>query len=366
MVKHGLGFVLGRPPLTLPAMSFRLPIRRFLQSTENTEAPHARLGGLQWVLTRPLYRFKTFDLAQVPEKNRDQALRLELAQWTPFADSGYFVGWRGSKALIWGWDAGKVQAAMAAQGIKPKRVQILPESLLQTPLEAGLCLTRCQEGFEGQLWRAQSIENSRWWPQMPTADEWLSFQRDAAIPPTEQETGLPTPRELALQAKPWLVQRESGADIGALIERPLLALGLLGLLAGTLWFGLNFYKVQQNTQQLREQQSQLQRQAAPLLQARTDSLDALARINALGALARYPDQLALMGRIAEVLPKNGASLKDWEYMDRQLKITLSATTDVPTTPIIAVLQQAGPFSDVKALPGRDPKSVMFQMNVIAP
>lgn len=346
-------------------MSFRLPVRRFLQSTEKTEAPHGRFGGLQWVLTRPLYRFKSFDLTQVPEKNRDQALRLELAQWTPFANSGYFVGWRGSKALIWGWDAGKVQVAMAAQGLKPKRMQILPESLLQTPLEAGLCLTRCREGFEGQLWRGRIIENSRWWPQMPTADEWLSFQRDAAIAPGEQQTGLPAVCEGTLGDKPWLPPSESAHNIGTLVERPLMALGLLGLLAGTLWFGLNLNKVQQNTTQLREQQVRLQSQAAPILQARSQALDYLARIKALQALGRYPDQLALMGRIAEVLPKGNGTLKNWEFMDRQLKITVSASTDVATTPIIAVLQQAGPFSDVKALPGRDPKSVMFQLKIIA-
>ena len=43
----------------------------------------------------------------------------------------------------------------------------------------------------------------------------------------------------------------------------------------------------------------------------------------------------------------------------------TAPTDLAATPIIAALQQAGPFSNVNALPGRDPKSVMFQMNVPA-
>jgi Tfp pilus assembly protein PilN len=144
-----------------------------------------------------------------------------------------------------------------------------------------------------------------------------------------------------------------------------MALGLLCLLAPALWFGFNLYKVQLNIDQLREQQALLQRQAAPVLQARSQALDYLARINALHALARYPDQLTLMGRIAEVLPKNAYTLKDWDFSAHQLKITLSAATDVPATPIIDVLQKAGPFSDVKALPGRDPKSVMFQMNVVA-
>ena len=346
-------------------MPFRFPVRRYLQTTEKTEPPSTRLGSLQWVLTRPLYRFQTFDLTQVPAKSRPQALQLELAQWTPFAKSGYFVGWHAARAWVWAWNADLVEAAIAAQGVRLKRVQILPESLLRAPVESGLCLARCREGFEGQFWQGRLLERSRWWPQLPSADEWLSFQRDAAIAPEAQQTRLPPPREAALGPTPWLRQSESAASLGTLVERPLMALGLLCLLAPALWFGLNLYKIEQNTEQLRRQQAELQRQAAPILQARGQALDYQARISALQSLARTPDQLALMGRVAEVLPKNGTTLKDWDFSGRQLKITVSAATDVPATPIIDVLQKAGPFSDVKALPGSDPKSVMFQMAVIA-
>lgn len=346
-------------------MPFRLPVRRYLQTTEKTETPATRFGSLQWVLARPLYRFQTFDLTQVPGKNRSQALHLELAQWTPFSNSGYFVGWHGAQALVWGWNADKVQAAITAQGLKPKRVQILPETLLRTPLQSGLCITRCHEGFEGQLWQDRLLVRSRWWPQPPSADEWLSFQRDASIPPAEQQNQSPATREAPPLAKPWLHQSESAASIGTQVERPAMALGLLCLLAPALWFGFNLYKVQLSIDQLREQQAQLQREAAPILQARSQALDHLARINALQALARNPAQLTLMNRLAEVLPKNAYTLKDWDFSGRQLKITLTAATDVSATPIIYVTQQAGLFSDVKALPGRDPKSVMFQMNVVA-
>ena len=102
-------------------MLFRLPVRRFLQSTEKTQTPENRFGTSQWVLSRPLYRFHTFDLTPVPAKNRTQALRLELAQWTPFANSDYYIGWQGHQALVWGWDADKVKLAIEAQNLKPQR-----------------------------------------------------------------------------------------------------------------------------------------------------------------------------------------------------------------------------------------------------
>ena len=345
-------------------MLFSLPVRRFLQSIEKTETPQIRFGALQWVLTRPMYRFQTFDLAQVPPKNRVQALHLELAQWTPFTSSNYYVGWHGQQALVWGWDADKVQQAIFAQGLKQQRTRILPETVLQTPLQDGLCLTRCHEGCEGQLWREGQLDRSRWWPQSPTQDEWLMFQRDAAVPPDEQQSQPPAPRVSPLNLQPWVNEAGSSSDKAIQMERLIIALGILLLLIPTLWYGFSLYKVQRSAAQLHDQQAQLQREAEPIIQARDQSLDSLARINVLRALAPYPGQLALMAKIAEVLPKDKSYLKDWDFQSGQLKITITSDNDISNTFIIGLLQQAGPFRDVKALSGRDPKSITFQMDTI--
>ncbi len=345
-------------------MISRLPVRRFLQSTEKTETPQNRFGALQWVLTRPMYRFQIFDLTQVPAKNRPQALRLELAQWTPFASSDYYVGWHGQQALVWGWDADKVQQAIAAQGLKPQRARILPESVLQTPMENGLCLSRCHEGFEGQLWREGQLERSRWWPQSPAPDEWLMFQRDAGIPPDEQQNQPPAPRVNPLNVQPWVNEAGSASDREMQLERLAIALGILLLLLPTFWYGFSFYKIQSSTSQLHDQQAQLQHEAEPIIQARNQALDYLVRIDALHALAPYPGQLALMAKIAEVLPKDNSYLKDWDFQQGKLKVTITSTSDISTTFLIGALQQTGSFGDVTALPGRDPTSVTFQMDVI--
>lgn len=345
-------------------MSFHLPVRRFFQGTERTDTPQIRFGTLQWVLARPMYRFQLFDLAQVPPKNRAQALRLELAQWTPFTDSDYYVGWHGQQALVWGWDADKVKQAIVAQGLKPQRVRILPESVLQTPLQDGLCLARCHEGYEGQLWREGQLERSRWWPQLPTQDEWLMFQRDAGILPGEQLAQTPAPRGNPLNLQPWVNQTGSSGDKAIQLERLIIALGILLLLLPTFWYGFGLFKAQRSSAQLHDQQAQLQREAEPIIQARSQSLDYLARIDTLRALAPYPGQLALMAKIAEALPRDSSYIKDWDFQSGQLKITITSVSDISTTMLIGVLQQAGPFRDVKALPGRDSKSVTFQMDVI--
>ena len=346
-------------------MRFHFPVRRFLQSTVETATPKTRVGALQWVLTRPLYRFQTFDLAQVPPKNRTQALRLELTQWTPFSNSGYYIGWRGKQALVWGWDADKVNQTIVAQGLKPRQVTVLPESALQTPAADGLCVTQCAEGFEAQCWRDGQLERSRWLAQMPTPEDWLMFQRDVGTLPNEQQARPPAPRPPQLNENPWLRQVDLSSDASTHWEPLAFAFGSLLLLLPTLWFGFAMLKMQLSTSQLRGQLAQLEQQAIPILQARGQALDHLARARTLMALDTYPRQLSLMAKVADLLPNDKSYLKGWDFQQGQLKITVAASNDISTTFLIGALQQAGPFQEVKALPGRDPKSVTFEMKAVA-
>jgi hypothetical protein len=347
-------------------MTLSLPICRYLQSTDGVLSPQKRWGALQWVLSRSLCRFQTFSLAQVPTKSRQQALTLELAQWTPYANTGYYIGWNATqRALVWAWDADKARSAIVAQGLRPERVRILPEPVLQLPLTEGLALTRCAQGYEGQLWHQTHLERSRWWPLEPTTDEWLMFQRDAAIPPEVQQAQPPVARDGSLQAKTWLLEQAAAGGANALqVERLIVALTVLLLWVPTCWFCISWYKLNQTNNAMEEQLAQLKSASAPITQARSQSLDQLARINTLRALAPYPNQLALMSTVAKALPTGNYFLKDWDFQAGTLKTTIASKSDISNTELIGALQQAGAFGDVKALPGRDQKSVTFQLNVI--
>ncbi len=343
-------------------MPLRFPVRRYIQSTEKTQAPSTRFGSVQWVLARPLYRFHVIDLAQVPAKNRPQALQLELSQWTPYSNSGYYVGWNGPQALVWAWDAEKVGAAIAGQNLKPARVDVLPESLLQIPLHSGPCVARCIEGFEGQLWRSGKLQNSRWWPQAPSAQDWLLFQRDAGLPPDEQLNEAPTARGGELTQNRWL-SATGQADTALMGEQMAYAALALLLLAPTFWYGSQWFKMQAAVAHLAQQKQQMQSEAAPIAQARSQALNDQLRSNALSKLSPYPEQLSLMAKLAQTLPQDKSFLKDWDFQAGQLKFTITSVADISATAVISLIQQAGPFRDVKALPGRDPKSVTFQMEV---
>ena len=344
-------------------MSFSFPVRRFLQGTTKTETPDKRFGRVEWVLARPMYRFQTVDLSSVPAKSRAQALRLELAQWTPYKNTSYYIGWHAQKALVWGWDADKVNQALLAQGLKLQQVKVLPETVLHPPLSDGLCVTQCSEGFEMQLWRHGRLEHNRWLAQAPTPEEWLMFQRDAGTPPSDQQDQTPTARRVPLNDHAWISEGLLAGENTRRWERLAITAITLVLLAPTLWFGFSLLKLQQIEAVLRDQRTQLLADAAPLAQARSQALEFKERSTTLLALNTYPSQTQLMATIAELLPKDNSYLKGWDYQQGQLKITLASVNDVSTTFIIGALQQAGPFSDVKAVPGRDPKSVTFEMTV---
>lgn len=346
-------------------MNFRLPVRRFLQGTEKTETPQTRFGTVQWVLSRPMYRFQTFDLAQVPAKNRPQALQLELAQWTPFTHSDYYVGWHKQQVLVWAWDASKVQLAITAQGHKPHRVRILPESILQTPVDNGLALCCCHEGYEGQRWRAGQLSDSRWWAHLPTQQEWLMFQRDTGLPASEQQHQPPSPQVHTLNPKPWLKESAAGINQQIQAEKLILSLCILCLLTPTLWYGFSLYKTQHSTTQLEKRLTRLQSKAEPIIKARNLALDTLARINTLRAHSVYPEQLLLMAKISNTLPDDNSYVQAWNFQQGQLKINIYTTANLSISKVISSLQQTGYFKNIQVSPGHDSKHAQFKMSVLA-
>ena len=92
--------------------ALRLQPRVFFQLPEVVRRPAPGFGAPVWVLARALCRFRVLDLTQVPVAGRVQALRLQMGQLSPFAQTGHCVVWQGGRALLWFWDAAMVQPAV--------------------------------------------------------------------------------------------------------------------------------------------------------------------------------------------------------------------------------------------------------------
>lgn len=316
------------------------------------------------MLARPLYRFKWFDLGAIPRAKRKQALDLEIVRWAPYAESGHVVAWLDEGALVWCWDAARLRPALAEFRLNPKRVRVIPESLLSLPHADGIRLVHCMEGYEGQIWSAGLLKHSRWWPQPPAASDWLMFQRSAGVQPEAQIQQVPPAAPSQLQRRPWIKSSgNGGAGLGWPAEKLIVGLCTVLLALPTLWYGLGLYKLHQAEKARVAQLADLQREARPILQARSQALEGWARIRELQGLNPYPDPLFLMAKIAEVLPKNDAALREWQFSDGKLKIIIAAPSPLSSSFLVNALQLAGPFDKVKATAGSDAKIVTLEMEV---
>jgi len=343
----------------------RLPLRRrySLRPQGGQWVEKGLAGRLECVLARPLYRFARFDLAAVAAADRAGALQLQLAQWSPFADSDYCLVWQRDAALVWAWDADEVRAAQLAQGMNPDRVHVLPETLLHPVRADGVWLVACQDGCEGQIWQAGHLIHSRWWPARPDAMAWINFQRDASQAPGRQNATPPQPLAALWQPRPWA--RPTGLVRAGTQTRPqlIILMGLCVLAALSLWYGMAYYRAGQDLQANQARVEALQLQVAPILEARAQALDAKAGIEAIRSLAPYPDPLTLMAAATLAFP-TGAYLKEWEQRAGQVKFLFIATVQPSAAAFIKDLLATGWFRNAQANPGAIPNSLAVSVDAM--
>ena len=316
------------------------------------------------MLARALMHYKSFALATIPKNQRVAALRMQIRQWSPYGSAGSCVVIERDTAMVWLWDKARVDAGIKEAGLAAARAKVIPETLLEPQLNSGLRLIATLEGAEGQVWAANTLAASRWWPAAPTSDEWLAFQRDAGV---AEQVALPaTPQRAPLLAEPW-AKAASLDDYRVLDtrnERLVYAAALVFLSAATFWYCGHLIKLGSAISAKRSELAELNSKAQPVITARNAAQAALLRAQGLLAIDPYPDQLALMAKVAEVLPKNGSYVKEWNYQDGKLKLTIAVPGgDTQSSTLVNALQTAGPFNNVRAANGGDSKTLIFNMEI---
>ncbi len=268
--------------------------------------------------------------------------------------------------MIWGWDAELVEAAMSAKKLDIKRTNIIPETLLNQRQEQGVHLVTCMDGVEGQVWRNNSLINSRWWSKLPSYDDWMNFQRDAGIQPDRQIDKVPTPNPQYYGQTPWgrSVANDMSPVFGEKLELWLVITIFLCLYMATIWQGSKWFKLQTANSEAGREFEVLSQQSAPILEARGNALESLGRLNLLQSLDPYPEQIALMARVTEVLPKDGVHLKEWDFQNGKLKIQFSSPNKFISSDYIKVFQSLGVFKNVQAVSANDPNNLILSMDVL--
>jgi len=341
--------------------------RRYKQLLDSVSAPVKGFGRNVWILSRPLYRYVRFDLKSVPKPQRPQALALHIRQWSPFSRTGWYLLWDEDDALVWAWDAERVEAAVLENKLAQNSINIVPETLLHQCQEQGTYLVSCMDGVEGQVWRHRSLISSRWWPKPPVIDEWVNFQRDAGSHPGSQVSKVPVARPLNLGEVPWgkSVAQDGAAVYGAKVEAWLVPFIALCLFATTMWYGAQWIKLRTANKTRATELETLNQQAAPIVTARSQALESLGRIKVLLALDPYPNLLVLLSKLAEVLPKDGPYLKEWEFLNGKLKILIASPNKLVTSDYIKLLQSTGFFNNIQAASTSDPYNLTLNMDILS-
>ena len=296
----------------------------------------------------------------LPPAKREAALRLKILEWSPHASPGMLIDWDEAEAGVWVWDSLKVEEAIRTEGLDPKRVTVLPETALAEPGADGARILAGLEGLEGQAWREGRLVASRWWPSLPSPEEWRRFQRAAALAPGMQSAVPPEPEPPLWRDTPWV--RASHRWLTLVNEAGRMRLALAAAVILTLpivYEGAALAHLKTRTLSAEATLSDLRRRADPVLRARLQAEAALDCVRALLLLAPYPDQLAMLAKVGGQLPPNGTALGDWSFQNGDLRFTLTHQNPLDSSYYVRLFEALQIFERVRAEPQGDGRTLVI-------
>ncbi len=226
-------------------------------------------------------------------------------------------------AGAWIWDSERVEAVLRESGLDLSRLRVFPETALRRPAVDEIRLVRCLDGVEGQVWRRKELAASRWWAEPPLEIEWSRFQRASGVEPSELIAVPPAvPANDDWLRGPWPRRRNAISLLSVGIPQIATAAAIAMLAVTAYQFG-EIVRLGRAIAEVRKSAETLAVSAQPLETARRQTVAANARAQAIFGLEGADAQLALMARIAEQLPPNGATFTSWVYQGNDLTFTIA-------------------------------------------
>jgi hypothetical protein len=353
---------------SFPALTSRLARRPrlYLQRAGEVEEPLVKRGRRYWAVSRHLCRFFKIPLLSDASISRQlDALRLQTERLSPFAETGSHAHFDANFISLWLWDSRVVNDAANAIGVDLRRVPVFPETALQPPGE-GVRVIECLDGVEGQCWSHGSLLASRWWPAPPDSRNWVLFQRGAAVLPERLTANPPSAVPLPWLARPWTSSPADGWSGIGNIDLKFAAAGIaVALVIGYAYLGAEGLRLISDRSAVERQIGVYSTDGAPVVEARIAALENAAVIRRLHQLDPYPSQLALMARIAEILPKNETHLTEWSYDRGQLEMTVAADHPLDSVFFVRALERVDRFKGVSVERAGGDNSLRIRLSVEA-
>lgn len=312
--------------------------------------------------------FLAFDVRNIPQRQIASSLRLQLTQLSGLNKFGF--AWRADAghAQAWYWDEGD-EAGLTARdltppsGVSANGLEPWPEPLLRAPLDDGLHLIACAQGYESVAIDGGKLRRTRWQAQRPTEDAWTTFARDAGGAAAKQ--GMPSPINAIVLARPapgWKVSTHlvkpipagTWAGIGAA------ALGGMVLIAGA----IHELKLDATTEALKAEMQQLMKDNATTIALQKQIAEQSEYLNAMSKSQPDALQLMLLKNIAESYllgMDSKISIAEWEYRNNRLRILFAVPEDnFSLSEFLTRLERQPMFKELHLMPDTPPRTVGIQ------
>ncbi len=324
--------------------------RLYLHTKDGVRDPVGGSGPRYWIVARELCRFFQIPLmAEATVRQQLDALALQIERQSPFGETGHHFHLGTNFISLWLWDESVARAAAEATGVDLDGMRVVPETALLPRGGTGARLVATVNGVEGQSWSHGDLAASRWWPTVPDERSWVLFQRGAALPPDQITATIPTPLRLGWLDRPWTRMPSHGARALAETDMRLVAAVAAVLIVMVYgYLGAAWLRLTLDTRSARAESAEVLRRVAPIIEARSTALANEAAIDKLQKLDTMPGQLALMARIAKVLPRNEAFFTDWTFDRGQLQVTIAARRSLDAVYYVKSLEGVRGFTNVSA------------------
>jgi hypothetical protein len=324
--------------------------RRYFETLSGIEQPPPGRGRRYWIVARSLCRFYKVPLLPGAARGRQPgAHALEIKRLSPFEETGSHLHLGDDFAGVWLWDQRVTRAAASGVGCEITRLRFVPEPAMLPAGGDGVRLIETLDGVEGQYWASGCLVASRWWRDPPDDRAWVLFQRGASVAPDRLSATTPSPLRLPWLTRPWTrARRPVSFDLARADMRLVAASLAAAMIVAYAYQGAERFRVAASLTERTGEIDQRSMAIEPLLEAREQALDNQSAIRVLHELDRFPSQLSLMARVAEVLPRDQTRLTDWVYDRGQLELGIVADQPLDVVKLVRSLEGLDHFKSVAA------------------
>lgn|GEM_PF-3827159 len=302
------------------------------------------------IIPRKYLFYQCIEFESLSRSLRANLLTQRIRQLSPFNNPAHWHVTDGNLEQVWFWESDRVIKMHDEQDLPT--LSVVPETMLYAPLEKGLRVQPCIEGWDLQYWSAKVLRHSRWFPTPPSARDQADFVRVCGAAEDEQWYE----GESHLLAKPWNEKAFwSKESLVSEAVAPRLVLGVL-LAWLSLQIGLSL-GVQIHEKILSASVASKNKQLKTLVRERDGALQQQEFNQAIVNLIGSPTQLHLLTEVRACLPSEAKySILDWQYQHGQLTL-LVQQDNLDTRALIQACSANAAFSDVHVEPGVTPDQI---------